>query len=175
MALEVAAIVKNAGHLDHAIFAAAIKKKMAGLLRRCAAHPAPAEFQVIRPRALDHDLGPFFRAWPLGVGSDIEQRLPDEGTVAQRRGLSEFLEAPFHDGGYVAAGEAGNVKSKTALLSHASVRRRVRRIPLRESDPGKRRDLPLNSGSRNRRGRVDRSLPWRRLRDPEFRGRSRRF
>src|ERR1017187_4486969 len=90
MALEVAAIVKTAGHLDRAILAAAIKKKMAGPGYRSAAPPAPAEFQVIRPRALDHDLGPFFRAWPLGVGSDIEQRLPDEGTVAQRRGISEF-------------------------------------------------------------------------------------
>jgi hypothetical protein len=32
MALEVAAIVKNAGHLDHAVVAAAIEKKMARLL-----------------------------------------------------------------------------------------------------------------------------------------------
>src|ERR1035437_6886205 len=117
---------------------------------------------MIGPSALDRDLRPLLRAWPLGVGCDIEQRLPDEGTVAQRRGLSEFLEAPFHDGGYVAAGRAGNVKSKAALLSHASARRRVRLLPLRESDPGTRRDLPLNSGSRNRRGRVDRILPWRR-------------
>jgi hypothetical protein len=32
MALEVAAVVKNAGHLDHAVFTAAVEKKMSRLL-----------------------------------------------------------------------------------------------------------------------------------------------
>src|SRR5438105_1566049 len=66
MPLDVAAVVKNAGHLDHAIVAAAIQEKMARLLHPYAAHFLPAEFQVIRARALDHHLGPFFRARPLG-------------------------------------------------------------------------------------------------------------
>src|ERR1035437_4882921 len=94
---------------------------------------------MIGPSALDRDLRPLLRAWPLGVGCDIEQRLPDEGTVAQRRGLSEFLEAPFHDGGYVAAGRAGNVKSKAAAVSRCWSRASASRSSIswrRVANPG---------------------------------------
>jgi hypothetical protein len=43
MTLEIAAIVKDASDLNHAIFEAAIEKEMPGLLHTGAAYPAPAE------------------------------------------------------------------------------------------------------------------------------------
>jgi hypothetical protein len=63
MVLEVAAIVKNSSHLDHAIIAAAVQEKMARCFHSWPAHSVPAKFQGICSRAADYDLEPliFFR------------------------------------------------------------------------------------------------------------------
>jgi hypothetical protein len=91
MALQIPAMVKNASHLnhailasavDHAILAAAIKDEMPGCFHTRTAHSGPAEFEAPGARPFDHDLGPLFRAWPLGIGSDIAQSLLDERLVA---------------------------------------------------------------------------------------------
>ena len=71
MAPEVAAVVENAGYLDHAVGAAAVEEKMPGLFDAGAACPAPAQRNVVGPRAPDHDLGALLRAWPLGIGSYV--------------------------------------------------------------------------------------------------------
>ena len=78
MTLEIAAIVKNAGYFDDAVFTPAIKKKMARILDAGATHTAPAEGKMICARTFDHDLRPFLRARPLGICADIVQRLRDE-------------------------------------------------------------------------------------------------
>ena len=58
MALKIAAIVKDASHLNHAIVATAIEKEMSRLLHAYAAYSAPAERKMVSPRTLDHDLRP---------------------------------------------------------------------------------------------------------------------
>jgi hypothetical protein len=75
---QIAAIVKDASHLDYAIFAAAIKKKMPGLFHSEAVHSAPAEFKVIGPRALDHDVRTFLRIGPFGIISNVAALTPKE-------------------------------------------------------------------------------------------------
>jgi hypothetical protein len=123
MTLEIAVIVKDAGHLNYPVLTAAIEKEMSRFFHLSTAHSSSAERNVVSPRPFGHGFRAFGRAWPFRIGLDIQQRLPDEGSIAPRRGLAEFLEAPFHDGGYVAAGGTGNVKLEAALLSHASARR----------------------------------------------------
>ena len=71
MALEVAAVVKNAGHFDHAIAAATIEKKMTRVLHTRAAHSVPAKFQMVGPCAPDHHFRALFGSWTLGIGSDV--------------------------------------------------------------------------------------------------------
>ena len=110
--LKVAPIMKDAGNLDYAIGAAAIQKEMARFLHAWAAYPAPAEL-------------------PLIIGIDIANGLLEEGFVAQSRRRPEFPEAPFHDGGDVAPGRAGDMNLKAGLLSHACALPRVRMKPLR--------------------------------------------
>ncbi len=71
MALEVAAVVKNAGHLNRAIVPAAVQQKMARLFHLCAAHSIPARFQVICPRTPDQEFGPLFRSGTRGIFSNV--------------------------------------------------------------------------------------------------------
>jgi hypothetical protein len=50
MALDIAAVMENAGHFDHAIGAPAIQEKMPGLFDIGAADTAPAQRNVVGPR-----------------------------------------------------------------------------------------------------------------------------
>ena len=94
MAIQIARVMKNAGHFNYAVFAAAIEKKMTRLLHAWAAHAAPAELQVISPRPFDHNFWPLFRAWPLGVFANIADGLLDERSITRRCGFAEFQFAP---------------------------------------------------------------------------------
>src|SRR5215472_19291844 len=74
------------------------------------ARPAAAETQVINPRALDHDLGDFFRARPLGIGCDVFKTLLDQRVVAKCSAQAELPRAPFHHGREVAPGGSGEAE-----------------------------------------------------------------
>lgn len=103
MSRQITSVMQDAGHLNDAVIAAAIEKKVARVLHRRAAHPRTAQGNVIGPCAFNHDLRTFFRARPLMVRFNVKQRLTDEGSVTERCVYPEFLETPFHDGGNVAA------------------------------------------------------------------------
>jgi hypothetical protein len=79
---------------NHAIVAAAIEKEMSRLPHASAAYSALAERKMVSPRALDHELRPLFRAWPLGIGSDIAYGLLDQRPITRRRGFPKFPLAP---------------------------------------------------------------------------------
>src|ERR1035437_5889994 len=69
---------------------------------------------MIGPSALDHDLGPLLRAWPLGIGSDIAYGLLDKRPIARRSSSAKFLFAPSQNFTDILASGGG----KTRLMPH---------------------------------------------------------
>jgi len=68
---QIAGIVDNAAHLEHAFIAAAIEERMPRLLYALALHSALAELKMAGAGSFDHDLRTFRRSGPLGIGADI--------------------------------------------------------------------------------------------------------
>jgi len=120
--------MENARHFDRALVTPAIDKKMTRRLHVWAAHPAAAEFQVMGPRAFDHNVRSLLGAWALGIDSDIADGLLNQRLIARYGVLSKFLAGPIQDRFDVTLGRAGksNFEPSRSALRHASVRWRIR-------------------------------------------------
>ena len=90
--------------------------KNASAPSRLGRSPGCGSIAGVSARAFDHDLWTFFRPWPFGVRFDINQRLTSKRPVAKRSRRTEFPDAPFQDGGDVAAGGAGDLKLGKTLF-----------------------------------------------------------
>ena len=100
-----------------------------------AAYPVPAELQVICPRALDHNIRPFFRAWPIGVIADIADGLLDKRFIARRCGFAEFLLTPSQNLTNIVPSGGGKADPRRSpLISQVSARRLSRQRLAVQSD-----------------------------------------
>jgi len=72
MTLEIAAVVENTSHLDHAFVQMAVKKKMTGRSYNQAGYSISAELKMVGTRAFDHHLWTLFRSGADGIVADIK-------------------------------------------------------------------------------------------------------
>src|ERR1039457_6588282 len=84
VSFHVAAIVKDAPHLDHVFIQKAVQKKMTGRFHDWAAHSASAEPKMIGAGSSNQDFRPFLRSGTFRIGANVTKGLYYERCVAPR-------------------------------------------------------------------------------------------
>jgi len=122
MARDVAGVVENTDHLDHAP-PQAVDDQMSRLSHHAEGRPGPGAVTAEADMIDEHVLGEL-RALPhprpFGIFADVSKRLAQQGVVPPGSVLAELAAAPKKRRGYIPPRGPRDAHFVAGMLSHAS-------------------------------------------------------